>query len=742
MEDGNRKWGSRKNREAEGPLHALLPTSSPTVVRLGGSLSPRRPPSNHSAPHGGTQNQTTMMAARIDTSRSTRIPALQRLSVPISCSEQDARLIHRRTRRRSSVRTLVSLPSLHVVLVFSVLVSGKAFAPTETSNRDSLGLWAQKPRRFSQGAHKKSKPTQSSRSIDDLESALAQKFGTDLSKWTSEDFWDDDDDDDDEVEEGAPLFVSQHPRPVKDPWSKRERAPVVDTPTSVPEAKSHNNRRSESVARPSQSPDTSPSFFFRDTSTTNEEPFIPSDEPQPQRPKPEKKPLLLDKNGMPILITADQAVKDFRQFVGADMDLENNAPLLSTETRSWEELGVSSPQLLRNLKEMGCPSPLYVQEQSCGAAIARKDVLVGTYTGSGKTLSFLVPLIQQLLSDVSGDGTKAIIVAPGRELASQIMSVTRELLEGCELTTMLAIGGTTFSRNLEQIRKRKPDILVGTPGRLAELIVGKPGEKGGRLKIGSVRALVLDEFDALLDYKPHREPTRALVSELKRRHGDKLQSILCSATATDLIGTSKIEGVLRDNYELAMTKDDDVLVTGGSKKTRVSRTVIHGVIDVEHQRFALSTLRRILHTNPLPQQILIFVESSRKVKIVVEKLANMGIVAAPLHGGNGSEKADRADVSRALRDGYVGIVVATELAARGLDAPLLTHVINLDLPTDASHYAHRAGRCGRGGRPGVVVSLTTSPQERNVPRRFAKDLGIDIYTADTRDGKLVALRED
>ena len=114
----------------------------------------------------------------------------------------------------------------------------------------------------------------------------------------------------------------------------------------------------------------------------------------------------------------------------------------------------------------------------------------------------------------------------------------------------------------------------------------------------------------------------------------------------------------------------------------------------------------------------------------------MGIVAAPLAGGSKSDKMDRAEVAKALREGYVGIVVATELAARGLDAPLLTHVINLDLPTDASHYAHRAGRCGRGGRPGVVINMTTNVKERNVPKKFTDRLGIPLYTVEARGGKL------
>ena len=260
---------------------------------------------------------------------------------------------------------------------------------------------------------------------------------------------------------------------------------------------------------------------------------------------------------------------------------------------------------------------------------------------------------------------------------------------------------------------------------------------------------MLDEFDALLEYKAHRDPTRAIMQSLKRRHGNSLQSVLCSATATDIMDSSKVVDFLRPGFETAMADEDDVLVTSTRKNNQsstiaaqVSRTVIHGVVHVPHKRMALDAVRKILHTEPIPQQILIFVENARKVDIVVEKLADNGIIAAPLHGGMGSEKMDRAEVSRALREGYVGIVVATELAARGLDAPLLTHVINLDLPTDASHYAHRSGRCGRGGRPGVVINITTSPMERKVPKRFAETLGVEMHTAETRGGKLILVDPD
>lgn len=346
-----------------------------------------------------------------------------------------------------------------------------------------------------------------------------------------------------------------------------------------------------------------------------------------------------------------------------------------------------------------------------------------------------------------------------------------------------------------------------TPGRIAELVIGRPGDKGGKLKISGLRTVVLDEFDALLQYDAHVEPTVAIMQALDRQHGRSLQRVLCSATASDVIQTSSsaptseggaaatrssapgsaaapnIESYLRPGYAHASVDEGDLLVTSGVRtltkggavatSARVSRTTIHGTLHVPSRRLALEAVRKILNTEPVPQQALIFVDSPRRVDIVIEKvrfsflpmilvrldtthlalhiplkifspktnhlrtqLAQMDIVAAPLHGGNTSGKGDRAEVNKALREGYVGIVVATEMAARGIDAPYLTHCINLDLPTDASHYAHRAGRCGRGGRPGVSISITCDVRERGVPGRFAEELGITMYNVEARESKL------
>jgi hypothetical protein len=200
------------------------------------------------------------------------------------------------------------------------------------------------------------------------------------------------------------------------------------------------------------------------------------------RPSPAKP--LLDDYGNLRLLTVEEALNQFQSTVDeGTMEIIETAeiPILAySKSQSWEDLGITSEILLGNLDNMNCPTPLAVQEKTTPAILTGNDVLVGTYTGSGKTLAFLTPLVQRLLwnnNDVTNLGLAVLIVAPGRELASQIASVARELIKGTGLTVQLAIGGTTFSRNLEQIRKRKPNIVVGTPGRIAELVVGKPGEK-------------------------------------------------------------------------------------------------------------------------------------------------------------------------------------------------------------------------------------------------------------------------
>jgi hypothetical protein len=497
------------------------------------------------------------------------------------------------------------------------------------------------------------------KSVEDLEQILSNRWGTNLASFTAEDWDDDEEEDDDDYDDSgsggntrhgntatrnasSPIFRG---RPVVDPWSKitpsqRKEYYDVDDEGYNKEGGDLDHLIAPRPAGASGRTKTNfndGGYFLRRPPPQNVEPKIEDEEDQLHKPDAPKKAdrqriapeRLLNKDGKPMLLSILQAEQLFReQLVGhetsklvsetvdnkaEDEDLEEElSPLVTFTAQSnpqWSDIGVTETVLLENLKAIGCATPLPVQQNASPAILDKdRDIVIGTYTGSGKTLAFLVPLLQKLLEEkAQPNDLSVLIVAPGRELASQIVSVARELSRNTPYTSQLAIGGTTFSRNLQTIRQKKPTILVGTPGRLAELIVGKPGEKGGRLKLPNARYLVLDEFDALLEYKPHREPTQALIQRMRRN--PHLRSILCSATATDVLESPKLERCIRPDYFLAMSDRDDIFVTAsandrGDSFPRVSRTVMHGVVHVPHRRFVIETIRRILHTEPIPQQIV------------------------------------------------------------------------------------------------------------------------------------------
>ena len=283
------------------------------------------------------------------------------------------------------------------------------------------------------------------------------------------------------------------------------------------------------IAPPSASSSSSPSSYSSNKSDVAVTP--PKREKRETAPKIAPAPLLLDEDGEEQYLTLDQATKQMEQYLLSctsqnpisNDDAENknenenenvteedvqvevtNTPPAAT-VQSFEELGITNPTLLSNLEQMKCSTPLPVQLKSCPLILAQyeeekveeehendndnnngktrtatRDVLIGTHTGSGKTLAFLVPLVERILrqkNKFNNSSIKVLVVAPGRELASQIVSVAREVIQGTGMKVVLAIGGMPISRNVEQIRKNKPEIVVGTPGRLAELIFGNDGER-------------------------------------------------------------------------------------------------------------------------------------------------------------------------------------------------------------------------------------------------------------------------
>lgn len=225
-----------------------------------------------------------------------------------------------------------------------------------------------------------------------------------------------------------------------------------------------------------------------------------------------------------------------------------------------------------------------------------------------------------------------------------------------------------------------------------------------------MRAVVIDEADALL-HGVNRKDVDSLLAAVPK----SAQRVLASATG----GRSEAQDALESLAGRSLTLCG---LPSSTQSIALPDTVAHGHLVVEQRRM-LDALRSLLHTDPMPEVVLVFVNEPRRVQVVCDKLLEQGIIAAPLTGE--TSKEDRTDVMRRLSSGRLGLVVTTELAARGLDAPCLTHVVNLDLPTDATHYAHRAGRVGRAGRPGIVVSFV-SPKTAFVVDKFASVLQVPI----------------
>jgi superfamily II DNA/RNA helicase len=354
---------------------------------------------------------------------------------------------------------------------------------------------------------------------------------------------------------------------------------------------------------------------------------------------------------------------------------------------------------------MGITEPTEIQAAAIPPLLEGKDGILQAQTGTGKTLAYLLPVLSRL--DPDRQELQAIVIAPTHELSMQIVQVIRDLTDGGKLFTQQLIGGANIRHQVERLKKRPP-IVVGTPGRLAELI------SSGKLKAQQAGIVVIDEVDHLLDATFRNEVIRILKATPRSR-----QTIFASAT---------IPAEVQDVARRWMNDPVHLQVAGPMK---LPAGISHGYMVVE-ERDKIDALRRLLHAET-PQAALAFLNDASRLDELQSKLSFKGLRVATLQGG--SHKLERGAVLRQFRDGKTQLLLATEVAARGLDIPALTHVFNFDLPTDADHYLHRAGRTGRSGKPGTVISLVTE-RERFVISKFADALGLPFEQVDASHGKV------
>jgi len=376
---------------------------------------------------------------------------------------------------------------------------------------------------------------------------------------------------------------------------------------------------------------------------------------------------------------------------------------------TFESLKISEA-LIQGLKKENIHTPTPIQAGVIPLALANRDILGRSATGSGKTLAYLLPVFMK--ADPSRREAQALILAPTHELVMQIHRQIQSLAaaSGIPLNSAVLMGGVNIRRQVEKL-KEKPQILVGSPGRILELI------KLRKINAQTLKTLVIDEGDRLLDAQ-NDEAVRAVIRSTQRDR----QLMLFSAT----LGPHA-EAAARE-----LMKDPAVVLIEGLTS---GGTITHYFVRSE-QREKIETLRSLLAAVK-PKRALVFLNRSDLIRIAHAKLNHHHIPTGAIYGEAGKE-----DRKRALEDftqGRTTVLIASELAARGLDIRNLTHIVNMDQPESAEHYLHRAGRTGRAGASGTVISIVT-PFEEEQLKRIERSLGLTVQVRELHYGKLTAPR--
>jgi ATP-dependent RNA helicase RhlE len=360
---------------------------------------------------------------------------------------------------------------------------------------------------------------------------------------------------------------------------------------------------------------------------------------------------------------------------------------------NFSDLGLSTP-ILGALAAEGYTAPTPIQSQAIPPVLGGRDLCGIAQTGTGKTAAFALPILQRLAAAPQRAAAKtcrALVLSPTRELASQIADRFRAYGRGMPLSTAVVFGGVPIGPQRQRLA-RGVDILVATPGRLLDLI------DTGSLTLSSVQVLVLDEADRMLDLG-FIHALKRIVKLVPRQR----QTLLFSATMPRPIAA------LAEDY-----LDDPIKVVVTPSATTVER-VEQGVVFVpsDRKRDLLATLLR----NPVFARVLVFTRTKHGADRVVRHLVSAGIEASAIHGNKSQPQRERALAG--FRDGQTRVLVATDIAARGIDVDRVSHVINFELPNVPEDYVHRIGRTARAGAAGIAIAFC-SDEERPYLRDIEK----------------------
>ena len=364
--------------------------------------------------------------------------------------------------------------------------------------------------------------------------------------------------------------------------------------------------------------------------------------------------------------------------------------------------------LIEALEKENIVNPTQVQSMVIPKAMANLDIVAQSMTGTGKTLAYLLPIFEK--HDYKQDTMQVIILTPTHELAIQVVRQIERLSKNSDnhLTVAPIIGNVNIDRQVKKL-KEKPNILVGSPGRILELIKKK------KIKAHTVKTIVIDEADRLLD-KNNIDTVLAIIKSTQ-----KDRQIMCfSATITDDV----------INIARGIAKNPEVIKC--DIKLSVPKGVKHMYFEVE-QRKKVELLRKIINAIEV-QKGIIFIDPSPDIEIITDKLKFHKIDAESLHGNN--IKLDRKATLNNFRSGKLKFLVASDIASRGLDISDVTHIINFNLQKDLQSYVHRVGRTARNGSYGTVISLVTQ-KELETLKKHARKLNINLEACDIYKGQII-----
>jgi len=345
------------------------------------------------------------------------------------------------------------------------------------------------------------------------------------------------------------------------------------------------------------------------------------------------------------------------------------------------------PRLLKNVQAMDFEEPTPIQSATIPPALEGRDILGSAETGTGKTAAFLLPLLQKLINTPRTREPRALVVVPTRELALQVAEHAQQLSRNTSLRVATVYGGVGYGPQ-EQALRKGVDIVIATPGRLLDHLEKR------NVNFMSLQVLVLDEADRMLDigFLPD-------IRRIMRQLPKERQTFLFSATLQPIIALAR-----------EVTRGDAVRVE--VEKTATPDTISHALYPVpEHLKFQL--LKRLLDDEQM-DSVLIFARTKHRADRIVRDLQRAKIQAAVIHGNR--SQSQRIAALDAFKRGRTRVLVATDIAARGIDVEGISHVVNYDVPMQAEDYVHRIGRTGRAQAIGEAYTLVTPADERMVNR--------------------------